>query len=115
VQKVQFYEGKHFHHNPCTPAGTPSHVFRSSVKRIYTYVTYSVWNGRHKDQYRWFGPNGKLYTHDKASPYTGQGPTTDCNWLAIKGFPAARMLGRWTFRLIVDGHKAKTAHFRLVK
>lgn len=115
VRNVAFYSGKYFRHNPCTPSGAPKRVFKNTVRRIYTYVQYSQWNGRHTDQYRWYAPNGTLYAHDRAVPYTGRGPTSDCTWLSIAGFRASQLLGRWTFRLVVDGRVARIAHFRLVK
>jgi hypothetical protein len=114
VESIHFYSGKHFRHNPCTPNGSPATVFPVTVRRIYTYVHYSRWDGRHADQFRWYAPDGKLYAHDKAVTYVGQGPTSDCTWLAVRGFPAARLLGRWTFKLVVDGRFARQAHFSLV-
>lgn len=115
VGQVRFYNGSHFRGKTCAPAGQPATVFRRSVKRIYTYVTYSRWNGRHADQFRWYSPNGRLYAQDRPLPYTGHGPTADCNWLGIRGSRAAHLPGRWTFTLIVDGRIARRVHFRILQ
>ena len=113
VGQVRFYSGNHFRGTTCAPTGTPASTFRSTVKRVYTYVTYVRWNGRHADQFRWYSPDSRLYAQDRPLPYTGHGPTADCNWLGIRGFRAAHLLGRWTFTLIVDGRVARRAYFRL--
>lgn len=115
VGSIHFYSGKHFHFNPCNPAGKPSTVFPNTVARIYAYVRYRTWQGTHRDRYRWYAPGGRLFTDDKTSPYTSHGPTQACDYISVARTRAARLLGRWRFQLLVDKRPRKVATFTLVR
>jgi hypothetical protein len=115
VSSVRFYSGRHFHYAECAPAGPPSNRFSASTKRINVLLTYSRWQGRHRDRDRWYDPSGRLYFQSNAVAYSGRGHTKDCGYFDVAGTRAARLLGRWTYRLVVDGHEAAGSSFVLTR
>jgi hypothetical protein len=114
VSSVKFYSGRHFHYAGCTPAGAPSNRFASSTKRISVLLTYARWQGRHRDRDRWYEPSGRLYFQSNSVAYSGRGHARDCGYFDVAGTRAARLLGRWTYRLVVDGHEVAGSSFVLV-
>jgi len=115
IPTIKFCNGRHFNFsgNGCRPLGAPQTTFHSTVRTIFAYLSYSQWNGNHADQFQWYSPNGKLFHQDDPTPYTGSGPTTDCNYLSVAGTGADHLLGRWTFRVIVDGRPAASSAFQI--
>jgi hypothetical protein len=115
LQRISFYIGKQFHLGPCQPAGPPATRFPATTGRIYAFVQYSSWDGAHTDQYRWYTPNGRFYDQNPPLPYAGRGATNDCDYLSVAGTRAARLVGRWTFVLLIDGRPAGKATFDLTR
>ncbi|MBV9279649.1 MAG: hypothetical protein JOZ41_06170 [Chloroflexi bacterium] len=115
VQNIRFFTGRHLHYNTCAVVGPAQSVFRAAVGRIYALVAYSVWQGRHTDQFRWYSPGGRLYHQSPPTPYTTHGGTTSCNYIRVAGKSAASRLGTWTFADVVDGRVTRRATFRLVR
>jgi hypothetical protein len=113
VKAVKFYEGSRFDYASCAAHGPPSRSFSRKVKHINVLDTFTDWEGRHADRDRWYAPNGKLYFQSQPNKFVGSGPTKDCGQLNVAGTAAQHMPGRWTYRLIVDGHINNTIHFKL--
>ena len=61
VDSVAFFDGQHFDFNNCEGFGDGQARFSRQVQSIYALVMYSAWNGRHADQFFWYGPDAMLY------------------------------------------------------
>jgi hypothetical protein len=115
VASVQFFMGRNFNYKECTPAGASQTVFPNWTKRINDLVTYSDWQGTHFARDRYYGPVGQFYDQSAGYSYTGRGPTTDCGYLSIAGFKAARLVGTWTMQLVIDGRVRATERFIITR
>jgi hypothetical protein len=117
VRTIRFYSGRHIRcpKGDCRPTGAPATVFRNTVARIFAFVRYRTWQGTHRDRYQFFAPNGRRVFDDLTSPYTSHGPTTGWDYISIARTRNATYLGRWTFRLLVDGRVYRAKTFSLVR
>jgi hypothetical protein len=92
----------------------PATAFGTGANYINAVVVYQTWQGFHRVTFMFYAPNGKLnkkYT-DAAKDH---GSTRDCAWIGIAGHARARMLGRWTVKVVVDGKQTLIGHFRLYR
>jgi hypothetical protein len=115
LQSIKFYSGKNFQFNGCNVRGPEQHVFPNTVKHIYSYLTFSDWEGQHTDRDQWYSPNRKLYEQSDPYVHTDNGPESDCGQLTVQGTSAAQLVGTWTYRLIVDGQVAASRSFTITR
>jgi hypothetical protein len=114
VDSVALFDTNHFDFNNCEGLGDGQTQFSNQVKLIYALVQYSSWNGRHADQFFWYGPDGVLYDKESLRPFNGSGAVVSCNVTTIAGTRRAKLLGVWTLQVRVDGTIVGGDHFLLV-
>ncbi len=97
---------------------TRTSTFQLSDRRAYSWISLGNVDDAHQVEWRWFSPDGSLY-----STYTQQIPKpsgTPWSWynlysyIPIAGYDAANMPGDWKVDIYLDGSKIVTEQFSLV-
>ncbi|MCX6668722.1 MAG: hypothetical protein NTV25_02815 [Methanothrix sp.] len=100
--------------------GTRTSTFQASDSRAYSWVKFGSIFGAHLVEWKWYSPNGSLYsTYSQAIPDSR--PDLDSwDWynvyasIDIAGSNASSLPGNWHVDILMDGQKVLTEQFSIV-
>ena len=98
-------------------AVNPAETFSTSEKQVTSFVRFQHVFKPHKIQWRWYDPDGKLYTQSSELAVTLNGKYheyfTGAHSILIQGEKAAGLPGQWKVVVFLDGVIAGSTNFTL--
>jgi hypothetical protein len=94
----------------------PTQTFSTNDTKVVAYVKFANVSGRHSVNWKWYGPNGKLYSESKPYQFkTAQNRYVESasawHTLSIKGDEAQNHPGDWSVKIFYDDRLMATKAF----